>query len=131
MAALTVATKEAPYDSARKNLGVAVKLVSGQGTDASTVVAAVASTQVHLLGGFIRHNGGAAETLAILSDTTTLTTIELVATAGTIDLTPYRGLYTTAGEGLKLNKSGATNNITSAEFWVVSLTNGQSYPGLE
>ncbi len=130
MAALTVATRESPFDSGRKNNTVIVKKVTGQGTDATTVAAAVSDTQHHLVGGFVRHGGGATETLDILSDSTVLVTIELPGTAGVINLKDFRGIYTTAGEALKLNKSGVITNITASEFHYVSLTAGMQYPDL-
>ncbi len=130
MAALTVATKEAPFDSGRDDLSVVVKTVTGTGTDATEVAAVVSASQHVLLDGFICHDGAAAETLDILSNTTVIARVALPNAAGTIDLAPFRGAYTVGGEALKLNKSGTVSNITASEFHYVTLTDGQYYPNL-
>ena len=103
MAGMTVVTREAPYDSARKNSGIGVLTATGTGTDATAFVAAATSTQHHIRGGFVTMTGPG--TLTILSADTVIASIELPA-AGTVPLPP---VYSKAGEALNMtNADGAT-----------------------
>ena len=110
MAALTVAARsDKPYDSQRQNSGVTAVTVSGVGTDASEVAAAVASKQHIITGGYISTDGAAAEYLQILSAAGEIARLDLPASA-TVVLLP-KGIYTDNGEALNFKKSGAVAAI--------------------
>ena len=106
MAVLTKAVLETPVDSFGST--IVTTYLSGGGTTATAVIAAAASTQQVILGGVLSHNGGAAESVAVISGSTTIATLYLPAVAGTIDLACLRGLNTDAGEALSVKKSGET-----------------------
>jgi len=108
MAALTVATATQPPDARRLDALVYTTLVSGAGTTATEVVAAVADKQTVITGGVVSWDGGAAETLEILSDSTVLFTVEMPAVKGNLKL-PH--LYTEDSEALNVHKSGAVASV--------------------
>ena len=120
MAGLTVATATTPPDSQRLGQGIKTVLVSGTSTDATAVVAAVADSQIVITGGWVYYDGGAAETLAILSATTSLLTLTLPAAAGCVQLPPGL-IYTADSEALNFNKSGAVASISAIiEYAVIA-----------
>jgi len=103
MAGMTVVNVEDPYPSGLRGGDIEVDTATGTGTDSTTIRAAVADRQIHILAGFVTMTG--AGTLDIYSDTTKIGSIELPG-AGTKPLPPC---YTAAGEALKMaNPDGAT-----------------------
>jgi len=118
MALLTVSTATQPYDSGRLDNGVYTVLLSGAGTEQTPAVAAVAGKRIVILRGWISWDGGANETLAIQSASTTLFTQGLGAAYAGCREFP-RGLYTAAGEALNLDKSGAVALISCHIEYVV------------
>ena len=107
------ATRESPYPSGLKGQGVVVTTMTGTGTDSTEQLAAVASTQHHIIGGFVA--APAAATITIYSAATVIA-IMYFATAGIQALPP---VYTVAGEALNVKQSVASCFICTETIPVV------------
>lgn len=128
MAVLGVATARTSYASGNKGVGILDTLVSGQGADQTTIKAAVSGSQLHLVKGWIYSDGNtSAETLLLQSNNTTLCTIFLPASV-TVQELPA-GIFTTAGEALKCNKSAANQTISMCVQYV-PVADGEVVPQL-
>ena len=110
MAGLTVGTAQTPYDSQRQDQQIKTITFSGDGADATEIVAAVAGKQILITGGWLSWSAATAESLSIKSGTTTLYTIYLSDTAGQFVMNS--GIHTVAGEALNLDKSGAAQVVS-------------------
>jgi len=125
MAALTVATAT---DSPNKSSEAKRILISGDGDEATTVIAASTTGYQHIVTKcHVSWNGGGAENIVIKSGSTTLHTIYLIALATNFDIPPGL-IYTAEDEALIFDKSAATG-IASIMLEYVTVIPG-SYVGI-
>ena len=112
-----VVKAENPYESGLSGQGMVSYRVSGNGTEAATILAGVEGKQIHIVGGAV-----AAEDevkVAIIDGSTTILTIPF-GLAGIVAIPP---VWISAGSDLKMQLSGAVT--TSAWVDVVQIVDGQ------
>ncbi len=116
----TKVTREAPYPRGAQGQNRVVNTLTGAGADSTEVTAAVATKQLHVIGGFISIS--AAGTIQVLSNATVIAILPFSA-AGVI---PFPPVYAKAGEALKVDNA----DLKTVFFYVETeaLVSGQYAP---